>query len=314
MEQVETNTKVAGIDAAKAKLDVAAHRSGEAATFANDAGGWRELAAWLAERSVGRVGIEASGGYERGVTAHLQQIGLEVVIHQPAHIRAFARFKRIKAKNDRIDAALIAAATAQVEVVRSVGDPELVELSDRLTAYEQAAELAAQLKTMLEHVVLPDLRAQYEAQLKSLRAWKKQLAKDLVGRIAQHPRLRRRFDLVASLPGVGSIVAASLVLRMPELGAMARGQAASLLGVAPFDRDTGKSSGERHIFGGRARVRRMVYLAAAVAKRTDTGFKAFAQRLAAAGKKPKVVLVAVMRKLIEAANTVLGRGTAWVPA
>lgn len=314
MERVKTSTKAAGIDAAKSKLDVAAHPSGEAEAFANDAAGWRNLAGWLAERGLRRVGIEASGGYERGVVAYLGQLGLEVVTHQPAEVRAFARFKRIKAKNDKIDAAIIAAATAQVDTVRAAGDPQLIELGDRLTAYEQVAELVAQLKTMLEHVVLPDLRRQFEAQLKRLKAWKARLAKDLVSRIKERPRLRSRFDLVRSLPGVGPIVAASLVLRMPELGAMVHGQAASLLGVAPFDRDSGRSRGERHIFGGRARVRRMVYLAAAVAKRTDPGCKAFAQRLVAAGKKPKVVLVALMRKLIEAANIVLRRGTAWVPA
>jgi transposase len=314
VEQVKTNTAVAGIDAAKAKLDVAALGCDEPATFGNDVAGWRALAAWLGERGVRRVGIEASGGYERGVSSHLGSLGFEMVTHQPGQVRAFARFKRIKAKNDRIDAAVIAQATAQTDLTRAAADPQLVELGDRLTAYEQAAELVAKLKTMLEHVALPDLRGQYETQLSALKAWKRRLAKDLVGRIAQHPQLQRRFDLVRSLPGVGEIVAASLVLRMPELGAMARGQAASLLGVAPFDRDSGQHNGQRHIFGGRARLRRMVYLAAAVAKRTDHGFKAFAQRLAAAGKKPKVVLVAVMRKLIEAANTVLGRGTAWLPA
>lgn len=314
MEQVKTSTRAAGIDAAKAKLDVAAHGLEGSASFNNNEAGWRALLAWLLERDVDRVGIEASGGYERGVSAYLRGFGLEVVTHQPAQVRAFARFKRIKAKNDKIDAAVIAQATAQTDLVRAAADPLIVELGDRLTAYEQAAELVAQLKTMLEHVALPDLRAQYEAQLASLKAWKRRLAKDLTDRIAQHPQLARRFALVISLPGVGQIVAASLVLRMPELGAMDRGQAASLLGVAPFDRDSGKTQGQRHIFGGRARVRRMVYLAATVARRIDPGFKAFAQRLANAGKKPKVVLVAVMRKLIEAANAVLGRGTPWLPA
>jgi transposase len=314
VEQVKTSTKVAGIDAAKAKLDVAVHGLEGSASFSNDDAGWRVLSAWLAERGVGRVGIEASGGYERGVSAHLRQLGLEVVTHQPAQIRAFARFKRIKAKNDRIDAAVIAAATAQIDTVRAASDPLLVELGDRLTAYEQAAELLAQLKTMLEHVALPDLRRQYEAQLKTLKLWKTQLAKDLIRRIREQPPLQRRFELLASLSGVGPIVAASLVLRMPELGAMTRGQAASLLGVAPFDHDTGQSHGQRHIFGGRTRVRRMVYLAACVARRIDPAFKAFAQRLADAGKKPKVILVAVMRKLIQAANVVLSRDAPWITA
>ena len=312
MKQIESSTKVAGIDAAKAKLDAAVHGVAPARVFANDETGWRDLARWLAEHGVVRVGIEASGGYERGASAYLRQRGFEVVTHQPAEVRAFARFKRIKAKNDRIDAAVIAAATAQTDTVRASGDPTLIELGDRLTAYEQAAELVAQLKTMLEHVVLPDLKRQHQAQLKALSLWKVRLARDLIGRIAQHAELQRRFDLVRSLPGVGQIVAASLVLRMPELGAMSRGQAASLLGVAPFDRDSGKSSGQRHIFGGRARVRRMVYLAACVAKRMKGHFKVFADRLANAGKKPKIVLVAIMRKLIEAANTVLARGTPWL--
>lgn len=314
MGQVKISTKVAGIDVSKRRLDVAAHGQDALAGFDNDEAGWRALAVWLDERGVGRVGVEASGGYERGVSAHLRELGLEVVTHQPIQIRAFARFKRIKAKNDKIDAALIAAATAQTDTVRAACDPLLAELCDRLTAYEQAADLVAQMKTMLEHVALPDLRDQYEAHLASLKAWKRGLAKDLVSRVGQHPKLARRFALACSLPGVGQIVAASLVLRMPELGAMGRGQAASLLGVAPFDRDSGNSSSQRHIFGGRARVRRMVYLAATVARRIDPGFKAFAERLAAAGKKPKVVLVAVMRKLIEAANAILGRGTPWVPA
>jgi transposase len=314
MEQMKPTTNVAGIDAAKAKLDVAVHGLEDTRVIANSPAGFAQMAAWLKSHGVGRVGIEASGGYERPVIAFLRGEGLEVIVHQPAEVRAFARFRRIKAKNDKIDARVIAAASAQVDTVRAASDPAIVELCERLTAYEQAAELVAQVKTFLEHVALPDLKRQYQAQLAALKAWKKSLTKDLVARIKAHPQLVRRFDLVASLPGVGQIIAASLVLRMPELGHMSRGQAASLLGVAPFDRDSGATQGQRRIFGGRARARRMVYLAAIVAKRCDLGFKAFALRLTAAGKKPKVAIVAVMRKLIEAANLVLGRGTPWVPA
>ena len=314
MEQMKTSTKIAGIDVAKAKLDAAVHGLEQTALVKNDEAGWLKLAAWFDEQGVRRVGLEASGGYERGVATFLRSRGLEVVIHQPAEVRAFARFKRIRAKNDKIDAAVIAAATAQTDSLKAANDPGLADLAERLTAYEQAAELVAQLKTMLEHVALADLKRQHQAQLARLKAWKMALAKDLASRIAKHPDLARRYALVSSLPGVGPIVAASLTLRMPELGRMGRGQPAALLGVAPFDRDSGKTNGQRHIFGGRARARRMVYLAAIVARRIDPGFKAFALRLAAAGKKPKVILVAVMRKLIEAANLVLGRGTPWVPA
>lgn len=313
MEQSKSNTTVAGIDAAKAKLDIAAHGREDIIQVTNTTAGFERLGPWLKALGITRVGIEATGGYERAVVVWLEQQGYEVVVHQPREIRLFARFKRIKAKNDRMDARVIAAATAQVDTVKAAGDPLLRELAERLTAYEQAADLLAQLKTCFEHVTLPDLRAQYQAQARQLAAWKKALAKDLVARIGTRPDLARRFDLVMSLPGVGQIIAASLIIRMPELGQMARGQATSLIGVAPFDRDTGQSSGQRHIWGGRSRPRRMLYLAAIVAKRIDPAHKAFALRLTKAGKKPKVVIVAVMRKIIEAANLVLGRGTPWVP-
>ncbi len=312
MKQVKSSMRTAGIDVAKAKLDVAVHGLEDEQQVANDEAGFAGLAEWLRARRVGRVGVEASGGYERAVVAYLRVRGLQVVVHQPAEIRAFARFKRIRAKNDRIDARLIAAATVQVEAVRAAGDPEIQELAERLTAYEQAADLAAKIKTLLEHVTLPDLKRQYQAELKTLLTWKKALAKDLLDRIAQHPQLAPRLRLLMSLPGVGPIIAASLVVRMPELGRMTRGEAAALAGVAPFDRDTGESRGQRHILGGRARPRRMLYIAALVAKRSDPAARTFAQRLTALGKKPKVVLVALMRKLIEAANLVLARGTPWV--
>lgn len=314
MGQKKLITRYAGIDVAKAKLDVAVHELEDKLQVTNDEGGLSRLAVWLAEREVRRVGLEASGGYERRAVLFLRARGLEVVVHQPAEVRAFARFKRIRAKNDRIDARLIAAATAQVEGVKAACDPQIMELAERLTAYEQAADLVAQLKTCLEAVTLADLKASYREQLRKLVSWKKALAKELIDRLRQDPDLARRMDLLGSLRGFGRIIAASMVVRMPELGSMSRGQAACLIGVAPFDRDTGNSSAPRHIAGGRARPRRMLYLAALVAKRTDPAFKAFALRLTSQGKKPKVVIVAVMRKLIEAANLILGRGTPWVPS
>lgn len=312
MEQGKSSTKVAGIDAAKAKLDVAVHGLEDMTQAANTPAGFAELIGWLRARDVVRVGIEATGGYERAVVAWLQANGFEVVIHQPLEVRLFARLKRRRAKNDRIDARLIAAATAQIDTVKAAADPLLVELAERMTAYEQASDQLAQLKTYLEQVTLADLRATYETQMRQTRAWKLHLLRDLLGRLRARPDLARRYALLTSLPGVGPVVAASLVIRMPELGALAHGQAASLIGVAPFDRDTGQHKGQRHIIGGRARPRRLIYLAALAAKRCDPSLRAFAQRLLAAGKPPKVALVAIMRKLIEAANLVLSRGTPWI--
>jgi transposase len=312
MERGDRSTGIAGIDVSKATLDAAVHGLDEVIQVANGAEGFAELVDWLRRRGVTRVGLEATGGYERAVVAWLGARDLEVVVHQPLEVRLFARLKRIKAKTDRIDAKVIAWATAQTEGVKAANDPLLSELAERLTAYEQASDQAAQLKTYLEHVTLPDLKAQYEAQIAAISLWKARLAKDLVQRIQARQDLAVRYQLLMSLPGVGAVVAAALVVRMPELGALPKGRAASLLGVAPFDFQTGQYKGQSHIWGGRARPRRLLYLAALAAKRWDPGLKAFAERLIAAGKAKKVAIVAVMRKLIEAANLVLARGQPWL--
>lgn len=311
MGQVQSSMRIAGIDVGKRRLDVAGHGLEDETAVDNAPAGFSELIGWLKAREVGRVGLEATGGYERGVREALERAGFEVVVHQPIEVRRFAQLKRWRAKNDRLDAKLIAAATAQVEAVKAAQDPRLVELAERLTAYEQVTDQAAELKTFLETVRLKDLIVALRAQIRSLGRLKAKLAADILKRIKAEADLLERFRLLVSLPGVGPIVAATLVIRMPELGAMRRGQAASLLGVAPFDRDSGQWKGQRFISGGRARPRRMLYLAALSARRCDAGLKAFAEQLAACGKPAKLVLVALMRKLIEAANLVLSRGQPW---
>lgn len=312
MKQDKGITKIAGVDVGKRHLDVAVHGLEEQVQVCNGAAGLSEMVAWLKAREVGRVGLEASGGYERAAVEALGAAGFEVVLHQPLEVRLFARLKRVRAKSDRIDARVIAAATTQVEAVKAAQDCRLQALAERLTAYEQITDQLAALKTFMEHVSLKDLTRSLKAQIAALERLKAKLAADIVSQIKAHADLLARFRLLLSLPGVGPVVAAALIIRMPELGSMRRGQAASLLGVAPFDRDSGQFKGLRFIQGGRSRARRLVYLAGVTAKRFDKGFKAFAERLAQRGKPPKVITVAVMRKLIEAANLVLGRGQPWV--
>ncbi|HEY0437339.1 MAG TPA: IS110 family transposase [Phenylobacterium sp.] len=312
MEQGQPNTKIAGIDVGKRRLDGAVHGLGDELSVENSPAGVGELIAWLRAREVGRVGLEATGGYERLIRAELEKAGFEVVIHQPLEVRLFAKLKRRRAKNDRLDAHLIAAATTQVDAVRAARDPRLVELAERLTAYELITDKAADLKTFLESVALKDVAATIRASLRSLERTKAKLAAEILGCIKAAPDLLDRFRLLLSLPGVGPIVAATLLVRMPELGALRRGQAASLIGVAPFDRDSGQWKGLRFIQGGRSRPRRMLYLAALQARRCSPALKAFADSLASRGKPKKLVIVAVMRKLIEAANLVLGRGQPWL--
>lgn len=312
MEQVQSNTKVAGVDVGKAWLDVAVHGLEDGGRWANTTAGIGELIAWLRAREVGRVGMEATGGYERALRSALEAAGLEVVVHQPIEVKLFARLTRRRAKNDTLDARLIAAATARIDTVRAAGDPRLIDLAERLTAYEQISDQLAQLKTFMEHVRLKDLAADLRTQIASLARLKARLLAAVLQRLKAHDDLLARYRLLTSLPGVGPVVAASLVVRMPELGSMTRGQAAALIGVAPFDRDSGQHRGQRFIAGGRSRPRRMLYLAALAAKRCDPALKAFAQRLLDNGKPPKIAIVAVMRKLIEAANLVLQRGQPWL--
>jgi transposase len=314
MEREKSSTKVAGVDVGKAWLDVAVHGLEDEGRWANDAAGIEALIGWLKARQVGRVGLEATGGYERALRAGLEAAGLEVVVHQPIEVRLFARLTRRRAKNDSLDARLIAAATARVETVRAAADPRLTDLAERLTAYEQITDQAAELKTFMEHVTLKDLIADLRAQIAALTRLKARLLAGVLQRLKACPDLLARYRLLTSLPGLGPVVAATLTIRMPELGAMKRGQPAALIGVAPFDRDSGQYRGQRFIAGGRARPRRMLYLAALAAKRCDPTLKAFAQRLLANGKPPKIAIVAVMRKLIEAANLVLARQSPWMPA
>jgi transposase len=314
MEPHQSNTLTAGIDVGKHRLDVAVHGADDILQVANSPDGLAELLAWLQARKVGRVGLEATGGYERAARAVLEAAGLTVVVHQPLEVRLFAKLKRRRAKNDRLDARLIAAATAQVDSLKAAQDPRLPALAEQLSAYEQISDQAAELKTFLESVTLAEIRALITAEIRTLVQLKAQLLAAILHQIKAAPDLLARFRLLLSLPGVGPVVAASLVIRMPELGGMRRGQAAALLGVAPYDRDSGRHKGLRLIGGGRARPRRLLYLAALAAKRCDPWLKGFAEALRARGKAAKVVVVAVMRKLIEAANLVLQRQQPWRPS
>lgn len=311
MEQGDVSTTIAGIDVGKYWLDAAVHGQATPLRVTNDAAGIATLSRWLATHGVGRVGLEASGPYDRQVRADLQSAGLEVVLHQPVEVKLFGRIRRQRAKNDRLDARLIAAATAGIERRPMRHDPRLAGLAERLTVYEHVSDTIARLKSLLESVGLDDLRRAVLDQIETLTALKTQLAERAMAAITDQPDLRHRLELLKSLPGFGPVVATSMLIRMPELGDMQHGQPASLIGVAPHDRDSGTHAGTRFIAGGRSRPRRMLYIAALAAKRCDPDLKAFAQRLQANGKPKKPVIVAIMRKLIEAANFVLKRNAPW---
>lgn len=312
MEQVQSITGVAGVDIGKLWLDVDVCEASHHQRFHHTPEGLAQMVVWLRDQGVHRVGMEASGQYERDVREALEASGFEAIVLQPLEVRAFARYRRIRLKSDKADAHLIAKATAAYEGVVARFDPYLVDLAELMTAYEQTSQLLAQVRTLCEHHRLEVIKAMDSERILYLEAQKVRLRQLILEAIRAHPDLKARFQLLKSLPGVGDITAMSLVIRMPELGRMAPGKPAALLGVAPFDRDSGQFHGKRFITGGRSRPRTFVYLAALSAKRMNSGFKAFAQRLLDGGKPKKVVIVAIMRKLIEAANIVLKRKTPWI--
>jgi len=309
----QTITIAAGIDTSKHKLDIAVHGSAARWQVENSLAGWRQLANHLVEAGVTRVGIEATGGYERGVVLHLREQGFSVLVLQPSQVKAYARMHRRRAKNDALDAVLIAACTANLEPPRVLPDARLEELAGHLTFVEQTEEDIVRFKTRLEHVEDPRLRRLVIKDIADLKARRAVEMVRIVKALRAHADLARRFHLVLSVPGIGERTAIAIIVRMPELGRISREEAAALAGLAPFDHDSGAFKGQRHIAGGRGRLRRSLFAAALPAAfRWNKALIELYARLIARGKLHKVALIACARKLLIYANTVVQRGTPWV--
>ena len=308
----EHNIEAAGIDTGKSKLDVALASSPSEVQVDNDPAGHRRLASWLCRKGVERVGIEASGGYERTVVAHLRKTGFTVIVFQPIQVRAYATYRLQKAKNDKIDAALIATCTAAATALREAPDPRFEAFAETLTMIEQIEQDIARCKTRLEAFRDRRHRDLLDAEIKRLKAWRAAEIKRIVAELGQHDDLARRLELIESVPGIGQRTALALLVRMPELGTLSREQAASLAGLAPFDDDSGKRNGLRRIAGGRNRLRKSLYAAALPAAfQWNPALINLYQRLIQAGKPHKLALVACARKLVIFANAVIARGTPW---
>jgi transposase len=311
-KMTQTIITTAGIDTSKAKLDVAVHGHTELWQVANALPGWRALVANLTNAGVTRVGIEATGGYERGVVEHLRAAGFTVLVLQPIQVKAFGRVHLRRAKNDALDAELIAACTASIDPPKIEPDPRLADLAGYLTFIEQIEEDIARNKTRLEHTDEPGLRRIVNSDIARLKARRTAHMRDLAKRLRGHGDLAKRFDLVLSIPGIGERTALALLIRMPELGQISREEAAALAGLAPFDDDSGQHRGQRHIAGGRSRLRRSLFAAALpAAYRWNKALIALYARLKARGKAHNSALVACARKLLIYANTVVQRGTPW---
>jgi transposase len=305
-------TVCAGIDTGKRKLDVAIDGRGEQLQVENTAEGHQALLEWLRRHKVKRIGIEASGGYELPVVTELRRNRFVVVVFQPAQVRAYAKFHLQLAKNDKIDAALVAACTAAVKKVHDAPDPRLQPFAERLTLIDQIGEDIQLYKNRIETCRDPRIRKLWKEEITRLAKRERAELKALVAAIREHRDLAQRLDLIYSVGGAGMPSAVGILVRMPEIGQLSREQVAALAGLAPYDDDSGERSGARHIDGGRKRLRRVLYTAALPASFFwNPQLMALYKRLRAAGKKHKVALIACARKLLIVINTVVARGTPW---
>jgi transposase len=307
------NIVCAGIDTSKRKLDVALDGRSEQLQVDNTPDGHRALSAWLHRHWVERIGIEASGGYEQAVVVQLRHDGFVVILFQPAQVRAYARFHLQRAKNDKLDAALIAACAAASKKIHAPADPRLAPFAQHLTFVEQITDQIARLKTYRESCREPRIRCIWSDEIARLKRLERLELKQLAAAIRQHRDLAERLELIVSVDGVGLRTAVAILVRLPEIGRVSREHVAALAGLAPFDDDSGDQIGARHIAGGRERLRASLYSAALPAAfHWNRQLIVIYRRLIAAGKSHKVALVACARKLLIYVNTVVARGTPWM--
>lgn len=303
-----------GIDVSKDRLDVALDRSEERLSVSNDAAGWQELCRWLRRIGVRAIGIEASGGYERGAIWALLDAGLPVRSVNAWKLRQFAKATGGLAKNDRLDARAIARFVATLPCRKIERDPAREHLAELVTARRQLMDFKQEHGNQLEHLRDAALCRMHERHMRQIDADVVRLDQRIAEAIAASPTLAKRYALLTSVPGVGPVLAATLLAFLPELGRVGRRQIGALVGVVPYDFDSGKMRGLRCIFGGRAAIRRVLFMAAQVAGKHNPVLRAFKQRLLACGKRPKVAIVAVMRKLLTTLNAMLRDHSQWRPA
>ena len=302
-----------GIDVAKAECAVAVRPTGTTWTIPQTEAGWATLATRLQALAPALVLCEATGGLALPLASVLAAAGLPVTVVNPRQVRDFAKAKGLLAKTDALDAALLAHfAEALRPVPRPVPDATTQTLAALVTRRRQLVEMATAEENRLGSAP-PPLRARLQAHLRWLQRDLAALETDLTATIRTHPGWRVQDDLLQSAPGVGPILAVTLLGGLPELGTLSRGPIAALVGVAPWNRDSGRHRGSRHCWGGRADVRAVLYMATLAAVRCNPVLRAFYQRLLAAGKLKKVALVACMRKLLTILNAMVKTQTPWTP-
>ena len=307
---------IVGIDVAKDKVDAAIRSAGATQPFTATAEGRRQLLKWLREHGVTRAVMEATGGYERAWAEVLREAGFDVWVVDPKRVRYFARSAGRLAKNDPIDADMIARfGEAFAEGKAAAHDPERQEL-DRLVSFRMAlTALQAQLGNQDEHQPPDKVRKACRALQKAFDTQLRGIETAIADKIEHTERFAERAEIIQSVPGLAATSAAGLIALLPELGQASDKAVAALVGVAPYDDDSGKRQGRRCIKGGRHKLRKLLFIPiVGAATRHNPVLKSYYKRLIAKGKPAKVALIACMRKLIVILNTMLVRKQKWDPA
>jgi len=308
---MEAPSVYVGIDVSKDQLDVAVGAEGRRWRVAFNEAGLTALGEELGALQPTLVVLEATGGLQVPVLAQLTALKIPAVAVNPRQVREFGRSLGKLAKTDAIDAHLLAEFAARVQpAVRPLPDEGTRTLEALLARRRQLIEMLTAEKNRVGQAV-PRVRPELREHIAWLQGRLKALDKDLEDFLRQSPLWREQEDLLRSVPGVGPVVAVTLLAELPELGSLSHKQIAALAGVAPFNRDSGRYRGKRTVWGGRAPVRAALYMAALVASQHNPVIRAFYQRLVAAGKPKKLALVACMRKLLTILNAMLKHRTTW---
>ncbi len=303
-----------GIDVAKARLDV--HRTGsdQSHTFTHDAQGVEELLQMLRSAPPRLIVLEATGGLERALVAALIAAGLSVAVVNPRQVRDFAKASGRWAKTDRLDAQVLARFAQAIQPVqRALPDVAAQEFADQLTRRRQLVEMLVMEKTRLKQAPNKLVRRDIKKHIEYLENCVRASEQGLRHAVESSPVWQAQRDLLSEIKGIGEVTVMTLIAALPELGQLDRKQIAALVGVAPFNRDSGTLRGKRTVWGGRAVVRHVLYMATLTAVRCNPVIKAFYSRLRGNGKVAKVALVACMRKLLTIINAMVRDGRKWNP-
>jgi transposase len=307
----ETAPQWIGIDVAKAWLDVASTAGGAVQRIANDGDGIAALVADLTAQPPQLIVLEATGGQQTPVVAALAAAGLPVAVVNPRQVRDFARASGQLAKSDALDARVLALFAARMQPpVRPLPEATAQDLAALLARRRQLLEMRTAERNR-RPTLAPRLWPRLDEHVAWLSAQIAELEGELDQTLRESPVWQAKERRLRTIPGIGPVVARTLLGELPELGTLDRQQVAALAGVAPLAQDSGQRTGTRHIWGGRAPVRAALYMATVTAIRCNPVIRPFYQRLIDAGKPPKVAMVACMRKLLIVANAVLRDATRW---